>query len=92
MQIISSLIYLQSQRIEDPEVRQIFEGSQSRISSMALVHDNLYRSQDLSRINLSEYIQTLTTSLFYTHRIHPDRVQLKISPSLIVEESSWGIR
>ena len=78
LQIISSLIYLQAQRIEDPKVRQIFEDSQSRISSMALVHDNLYRSQNLSRINLSEYIQTLTASLFYTYRIQPDLVQLKV--------------
>ncbi|MCY7276317.1 MAG: sensor histidine kinase [Phormidesmis sp. CAN_BIN44] len=78
LQIISSVIYLQSQRIEDPKVRQIFEDSQSRISSMALVQDNLYRSQNLSRINLSEYIQTLTASLFYTYRIQPDLVQLKL--------------
>ena len=78
LQIISSLIYLQAQRIEDPKVRQIFEDSQSRISAMALVHDNLYRSQSLSRINFSEYIQTLTTSLFYTYRIQPDAVQLKV--------------
>lgn len=78
LQIISSLIYLQAQRIEDPKVRQIFEDSQSRISAMALVHDNLYRSQSLSRINFSEYIQTLTASLFYTYRIQSDAVQLKV--------------
>ncbi|PSB20931.1 PAS domain S-box protein [Phormidesmis priestleyi ULC007] len=78
LQIISSLLYLQAQRIEDPKVRQIFEDSQSRISAMALVHDNLYRSQSLARINFSEYIQTLTTSLFYTYRIQPDLVQLKM--------------
>ena len=79
LQIVSSLIYLQAQRIEDPKVRQIFEDSQSRISAMALVHDNLYRSQSLSRINLSEYIQTLTASLFYTYRIQADGVQLKVN-------------
>ena len=79
LQIISSLIYLQAQRIEDPKVRQIFEDSQNRISSMALVHDHLYRTQCLSRINLSEYIQTLTASLFYTYRLQPDGVQLKVA-------------
>ena len=78
LQIVSSLIYLQAQRIEDPKIRQIIEDSQSRISAMALVHDNLYRSQSLSRINLSEYIQTLTASLFYTYRIQPDGVQLEV--------------
>ncbi len=79
LQIISSLIYLQAQRVEDLKVRQIFEDSQSRISAMALVHENLYRSQNLSRINLSEYIQTLTASLFYTYRIQPGLVQLKVN-------------
>lgn len=78
LQIISSLIYLQAQGIEDFRVQQIFEDSQSRISSMALVHDSLYRSQDLARINLSEYIQTLSTSLFHTYRIQADSVQLKV--------------
>jgi PAS domain S-box-containing protein len=78
LQIISSLIYLQAQRIDDPRVRQIFEDSQSRISSMALVHDSLYRSSDLTRINLSEYIQTLATRLFYTYRLQSDLVRLKM--------------
>ncbi|NJK52626.1 MAG: hypothetical protein HC936_06940 [Leptolyngbyaceae cyanobacterium SU_3_3] len=86
LQIISSLIYLQAQRIDDPHVRQIFEDSQSRISSMALVHDSLYRSDNLTMINLSEYIQTLATSLFYTYRIQSDLVQLRvdIDPEVLV--------
>ncbi|KAM3102116.1 sensor histidine kinase [Phormidesmis sp. 146-20] len=78
LQIISSLIYLQSQRIDDPQVRQIFEDSQSRINSMALVHDSLYRSNDLTRINLSEYIQSLATRLFYTYRLQSDLVTLRM--------------
>lgn len=78
LQIISSLIYLQAQRIDDPNVRQIFEDSQSRISSMALVHDSLYRSQDFARVNLSEYVQMLTASLFHTYRIQPDLVKLSM--------------
>jgi PAS domain S-box-containing protein len=86
LQIISSLIYLQAQRIDDPHVRQIFEDSQSRISSMALVHDSLYRSDNLTMINLSEYIQTLATSLFYTYRIQSELVQLRldIDPEVLV--------
>lgn len=78
LQIISSLIYLQSQRIDDPRVRQIFEDSQTRISSMALVHDTLYRSQDFAQVNLSEYVQTLTSNLFHTYRIQPESVKLRI--------------
>jgi PAS domain S-box-containing protein len=79
LQIISSLIYLQSQRIEDVSVRQIFEDSQSRISSMALVHDSLYRSQDFACVDLSEYVQMLTANLFQTYRIQPDLVKLLVN-------------
>lgn len=86
LQIISSLIYLQAQRVDDPKVRQIFEDSQSRISSMALVHDSLYRSQDFARVNLSEYVQTLTSSLFHTYRIQSDTVNLavRVDPGVVV--------
>jgi PAS domain S-box-containing protein len=86
LQIISSLIYLQAQRIEDPEARQIFEDSQSRISSMALVHDSLYRSQNFARVHLSDYIQTLTSRLFQTYRIQSEFVNLEIDvePDVVV--------
>lgn len=87
LQVISSLLYLQSQRIEDARVRQFLNDSQSRISSMALVHDTLYRSQDFAHIDLSEYIQTLTTHLFHTYRIQPDliKLDLQIDAGIIVD-------
>lgn len=87
LQVISSLLYLQSQRIEDARVRQFLNDSQSRISSMALVHDTLYRSQDFAHIDLSEYIQTLTTHLFHTYRIQPDliKLDLQIDADIIVD-------
>lgn len=78
LQIISSLIYLQAQRIDDAKMRQLFEDSQTRISSMALVHDTLYRSQDFAQVNLSEYVQTLSSNLFHTYRVQPESVKLKI--------------
>jgi PAS domain S-box-containing protein len=86
LQIISSLIYLQTQRIEDPKARQVFEDSQSRISSMALVHDSLYRSENFASIDLSDYIQALTASLFQTYRIRPELVTLnvQVDPGVVV--------
>ncbi|HTL90152.1 MAG TPA: histidine kinase dimerization/phosphoacceptor domain -containing protein [Leptolyngbya sp.] len=86
LQVISSLIYLQAQRISDPKVKQIFEDSQSRISSMALVHDSLYRSQDFANINLSEYVQTLTSQLFHTYCVQPESVNLRldVEPQVVV--------
>jgi PAS domain S-box-containing protein len=78
LQIISSLIYLQTQRIEDPQARQVFEDSQSRIS--------LYRSENFASIDLSDYIQALTASLFQTYRIRPELVTLnvQVDPGVIV--------
>jgi len=56
LQIVSSLLSLQSRYIEDTESIEIFRDSQSRIKSMALVHEKLYQSGDLTRIDLAEYI------------------------------------
>jgi PAS domain-containing protein len=59
LQIVTSLLRLQSQFIRDKEAKQAFRESQNRIYSMALIHEKLYKSQDLARINLGHYIQNL---------------------------------
>ncbi len=63
LQVISSLLYLQKDTIEDPVVQGIFEESRNRISSMALIHEELYRSGDLARVDLKEYLERLTPKL-----------------------------
>jgi PAS domain S-box-containing protein len=64
LQIIQSLLRLQSSYVEDPEMLQLFRDSQNRIRSMALVHEHLYRSEDLAQIDFADYIQSLAQSLF----------------------------
>jgi PAS domain S-box-containing protein len=64
LQIISSLLNLQSHYIEDPESRQLFRESQNRVRSMALIHEKLYRTDNLAQIDLGEYIRDLTYYLF----------------------------
>ena len=64
LQIIISLLNLQSRYIEDEKSSQVIKDSQSRIRAMALVHEKLYQSTDISRINLGDYIQFLGNSLF----------------------------
>ena len=59
LQVISSLLNLQSGRIEDEAVREKFLDSERRVRSMALIHERLYRSDDLARIDLAEYINNL---------------------------------
>jgi len=68
MQIISSLIRLQSRDVEDEKAQRIFEISQNRIRSIALIHETLYQSEDLSQIDFSNYIRRLTTHLLSVYR------------------------
>ena len=63
LQIVSSLLRLQSRKIQDKETADAFRDSQNRIKSMALVHEKLYRSEDLSKVYLNEYINKLTRDL-----------------------------
>ncbi|WP_442940499.1 PAS domain S-box protein [Nostoc sp.] len=79
LQVISSLLNLQSAYIKDKEDLVIFQQSQQRIASMALVHEKLYQSQDLARINFGEYIRDLVTSLFTAYEVNEDAIALTIS-------------
>ena len=76
MQVISSLLNLQSRHISDADVLEMFRESQRRIRSMALIHERLYQSSDLSRIEFSQYLQNLATHLFHSCQIDSDRVRL----------------
>lgn len=66
LQIIMSLLRLQSNSIEDPEVIKLFELSLHRINAMALVHELLYRSKNFSKINFKVYLNQLLKSLVET--------------------------
>jgi len=77
MQIISSLMRLQTQDIEDNRVLEICHEIQSRIKSMALIHDHLYRSDDLSRVDLKNYISSLGAHLLVMHKNRSFNVQLE---------------
>ncbi len=78
LMVISSLLSLQSRYIKDKDTLNIFRESQSRARSMALIHEKLYNSDDLKRINFGEYIQTLTADLFYTYVPGPSLLKLNM--------------
>jgi PAS domain S-box-containing protein len=71
LQIISSLLNLQSTAIRDPLDLALFTESVDRIRSMALIHDRLYKSQDFAGIEFRDYIESLIVSLFHSYG-HPD--------------------
>jgi len=78
LQIISSLLNLQSEYIQDKQYLELFKISQNRIKSMALIHEKLYQSKDLARIEFAEYIQDLVNSLFGSYKVNSDTITLKI--------------
>ncbi len=63
LQIISSLLYFQSKEVQNPVDRAAFHTGRDRLQSMILVHDTLYRSGDLSQVDLTEYLRTLVGHL-----------------------------
>lgn len=77
LQVISSLLNLQSQGIQDTATLEIFRESQHRIRSMALIHEKLYRSQDLARVDFAEYIRNLASFLIRSYRSRAVRLNLE---------------
>ncbi len=90
LQIISSLINLQSNNIDDERVYDAFKEIQNRVKSIALIHEKLYQSEDLSKINFAEYIPQLASDLYRSYEISPfidlevdvDNVLLDINKAL----------
>ena len=75
MQVICSLLSLQARHISDPDLKNIFKESRNRILSMALVHEELYRSKDFTRIDFSAYTKSLLKSLYSSHGVNTDRLK-----------------
>ena len=68
LQIVSSLLSLQVHHAQSPETLQLLAESQHRIRAMALIHEQLYRSDDLARIDFAEYVEQLATQLCRSHQ------------------------
>jgi Signal transduction histidine kinase len=76
LQIISTLLSLQSSNIEDQGVIDLYRESQNRILSIALIHENLYQSEDLTNINFASYLKNLIDDLFHSYGVDPDKIQI----------------
>ena len=87
MQIISSLLSLQSRYITDEDARDVFKDSQNRVKSMAMIHEKLYMSRNFTKINFGEYIRNLTTHLLHSYVADPETVNLVVD----VEDVDLGI-
>jgi len=91
LMVISSLLNLQSQYIKDKEALNVFRESQNRAKSMALIHERLYRSTDLKRIDFGEYIQSLATDLFRTYVADPSLIKLNMNVESIMLDINTAI-
>lgn len=79
LQVISSLLNLQSEKITQPDLLETFMQSKNRIRAMALVHEKLYQSNDLSQIDFTEYMHSFITYMDTSHNLNPENVQIHIN-------------
>jgi two-component sensor histidine kinase len=87
MQIISSLLNLQTRYVDDKETVNLLKESQNRVKSMAMIHEKLYQSHDLNHINIFDYINSLVKDLFYSYAIPKNQIKTVIK----VEEINLNI-
>ncbi|HXX64773.1 MAG TPA: PAS domain S-box protein [Bacteroidota bacterium] len=78
LQVISSLLNLQSNYVCDIQDMEIFRESQNRIRSMALIHEKLYQSGSVSRVDFPQYARSLATTLFRSYRSADSNVRLDV--------------
>jgi PAS domain S-box-containing protein len=78
LQIVHSLLDLQSARIEDELVREMLRDSQNRIRSMALIHQTLYQSKDFAGVDFGTFLDTLIPTLISSYGTDPSRIALSI--------------
>jgi two-component system, sensor histidine kinase PdtaS len=78
LQIIYSLLNLQSARITDPVALDMLRDSQNRVRSMALIHQTLYGSRDFARVDFALFIDTLLPVLADSYGINPGRVSVRV--------------
>lgn len=76
LQIIASLLSLQSRFVTDENVLNVLKESQNRVKAMALVHERLYRSENLSEVALSDYLKFLIDNLFRFYGTNPRQVRM----------------
>ena len=79
LQVISSLLALQTDGVSDSVARGLLMESQHRVRAMAMIHEKLYQSSDLARVDFDEYVNSLTGFLFRSYSNAAGRVALKVS-------------
>ena len=79
LQVISSILNLQTAYVKDKNTLNIIKESQNRVKTMAFIHQTLYQTEDFSKINFSNYIQNLTKNLVHSYRITNKKIDVKFN-------------
>jgi two-component sensor histidine kinase len=77
LQIISSLLDIQSMTVESEQALQAIRGSKNRVQSMAIIHRFLYHENNIRGIAFGDYLENLCENLFTSYNINPDKIRLK---------------
>jgi PAS domain S-box-containing protein len=75
LQVISSILNLQTSYVKDKETANILKECQNRIKTMAYIHESLYQTKDFSQINFTEYITNLVKNLFYSYDANQQKIK-----------------
>nr|WP_054858784.1 sensor histidine kinase [Methanobacterium formicicum] len=78
LQVISSLLSLQSDNVRDPRDHELFVESQNRVRSMAMIHEKLYQSDKFNSINFRDYLKTLINRLIYDYSQDLGHIDLEL--------------
>jgi two-component sensor histidine kinase len=78
LQVITSLLSLQAHKVSDPKTRALLHESQNRVRAMAIVHETLYRSDDLHAVDCAEYLRALAGPLYQSYGLEPGAVELRV--------------
>ncbi len=86
--IVSSLLALQQREVADPAMRGLLLESRNRIQTMALIHERLYRSEDLAKVGMAEYLASLVTYLKRSYNLNPRlRLTASVEAGLVLSAS-----
>ncbi len=78
LQIVSSLLALQGRQVSDEETRGLFNETENRVQSISMIHEKLYRSDDLASLDLSEYVNDLVRQLFMSFDVSSSEVSVSV--------------
>ncbi len=78
LQVIASLVDIQTNSLENPGLRGLFQNVRDRVRSMALVHEKLYQSESLARVELADYARSLLSYLCRAHGSPDTHVEIKL--------------